>query len=507
VTSVAVEVAAARELADRAVRAAADLELAADEAAQLLARAGVSVRAPARLAAAGAWTRGAGRRIDRLVDDVVAADQAFGVSVARDGRTVRLRVRLSPGASREEVFALLGALGHGDGRPPDSPAAARRLIEGLPPALALRLADRAPQVIGRLDGAPAHLRHRANRVLIREDRARLRADLVPVLADAQAIAAHARQLLGDPDDLDALLATAPERLTAVQARRLIDLAERIPALWWPPDLRSARDGGSPDLRWAAEARTRVDRLGELLADPALTILVYDGTGQGRLAVALGDVESAATVSTLIPGTGTTLDRLHAGSDYRRSLRNLHRELGEGHAAVLWFDFDAPDSVLPGAARSRYADDAALRLPAFTEGLATGGGSPRQVVFGHSYGGVVLATAGPDLRAVDTVVALGAPGLRVLGTQAPPFPDGTRVVAATYPRDPILYATIVPRWGIDPVQHRDIDVVDLTTIDQSGKGPGQRHMDYLLDDVSVAMFAALVRGEDIALRRAGSSGDP
>jgi hypothetical protein len=300
------------------------------------------------------------------------------------------------------------------------------------------------------------------------------------VSEGAQLRSRARALWGEAADLRA------------DAARLEDLAGRV---------RPLLDGFAA----AAAGRRRMDRLTALLGDSGLTILGYDGADDGRLILALGDVERAEVISTVIPGTGTTLDGLHASSDYRTYVANLQRELGDGHATVLWFDFDAPDDVLPGAARSRYADDAALRLPAFTEGLAVPNDA-RQAVSGHSYGGVVLATAGPQLHAADTVVALGAPGMRVLGTQAPPFPDGTRVVAATYPRDPILHATIVPRWGIDPVQHRGVDVIDLTTIDQSGKSAVQRHTDYLLDDVSLAIFGAIVRGEDVELRHAGSSGE-
>lgn len=495
----------AADLVAAARTAAGRVEDDAAEATRLMTRAGVDNCAPAALIACAAGVADIATQADSLAHQLASADSAFSVMIEVGGEQVRISVVIPPDIDAEGLFALLGQLGHGTGALPADPQGVRAVFEALPPVLARRLALEAPAVVGGLDGVPAPLRDRANRVLIDRDLDVLGAELPATLAQLQDVIRHNGDLLRDDDLVARLTAMDPAAMSIADVRDLVDLVDQVPIIFWPGDRDPhGRVVDFIDTEAVMRDRVRIDRLESLRDDRSLSVLVYDGTENGRIALGLGDLETADTVSTIIPGTSTTLNSLHANSDYRTWLDNLHGSTGDDTATVLWLDYDAPQSVVPEAAQARFADDAALRFPDFTAGLGTANDA-EQVVFGHSYGGVVLATAGPDLADVDTAVLLGAPGMRVFGLTDPPFPDDTRVVAATYPDDPILYATIIPRWGIDPIQHRGVDVVDLFDVDLGDRSAVERHMAYLSHRESLNIFAAIVRGEQVELRHNGSSG--
>lgn len=136
-------------------------------------------------------------------------------------------------------------------------------------------------------------------------------------------------------------------------------------------------------------------------------------GAGRAVVVLGDPDQAAHVLVHVPGAMASLDRL--GTELTRAERVLTRaaELapGESTAAVVWLDYDVPDSF-GEAARAGYAHDAGPGLRSFVDGLRTAGPA-HLTVLGYSYGSLVVGAAARDHGlAADDVVFVGSPGVGV-----------------------------------------------------------------------------------------------
>ncbi|BBG03403.1 MULTISPECIES: alpha/beta hydrolase [Pseudonocardia] len=266
---------------------------------------------------------------------------------------------------------------------PAGAAAARTWWAGLPEGERDRLTRTRPDLVGGTDGIPAAARDRANRIRLDAERSRLRA--------------HADRLRMAGDD---------------------DGAERAEAGLAGLDAVSRRlDAGDATLMG-------LDR----------------GSGNGRVALAVGDPERAAHVVTHVPGTGTGWTS--AKEDLRRvdATRDAARDAaGDGEvAAVLWTGYDAP-ADLAGATDGREADRAAADLRRFQDGLRTGHDGPVHLTaVGHSYGSLVLGrAAGPGIAA-DDVVFVGSPGVGVPHASELGVPTD-RVWATTARNDPIQHA--------------------------------------------------------------------
>lgn len=160
---------------------------------------------------------------------------------------------------------------------------------------------------------------------------------------------------------------------------------------------------------------------------------------GRAVVALGDPDQAAHVLVHVPGTMAGLDRV--GAELIRAERVVARaaELApaESTAAVVWLDYETPDS-LPQATRARYAHDAAPDLRRFVDGIREAGPA-HLTVLGHSYGSLVVGAALRDHGlAADDVVFVGSAGVGVDNVAELGLPP-ERVWSTTAWNDPIQHA--------------------------------------------------------------------
>ncbi|KAF4408048.1 alpha/beta hydrolase [Streptomyces lycii] len=175
------------------------------------------------------------------------------------------------------------------------------------------------------------------------------------------------------------------------------------------------DGAPVQLRYRANAPAG-DR-----------VLAYDPRGRGLIAQVAGDLESAAHVSVIVPGSDidiSTFDRT------ARQAAAVQAEAGGDTAVIAWAGYTTPSGIGPDLATGRLAETGAERLTRFTDGLDAAG-LPDPSLLCHSYGSVVcgLAAAGTD---ASDIVVMGSPGMRArdvtaLGTDA-------RVWAAKSPDD-------------------------------------------------------------------------
>lgn len=255
------------------------------------------------------------------------------------------------------------------------------------------------------------------------------------------------------------------------------------------------DGAPVGLRYEANRRAVLatgDPLYASLASPGRQVLAFDPRGRGQVAEVFGDLERAAHVAVVVPGS----DNDATGHDAPRApytgpagmARSLEAAAGPGTAVVAWTGYTTPVGVGPDAAGGRLAEAGAVRLARFTAGLDSVG-APDPVLFCHSYGSVVCGLAARHTDATDLVV-LGSPGMRADSAAA--LRTRARVWAARGPSDWIAGVPHVRFAGLghgaDPVSAafgaRPVPASDVRG--HTGYfAPGTR---------SLAAFAALARGE-------------
>ncbi|MET9958385.1 alpha/beta hydrolase [Streptomyces sp. NPDC006326] len=255
------------------------------------------------------------------------------------------------------------------------------------------------------------------------------------------------------------------------------------------------DGAPVALRYEAN-RQAILATGEAryasLASPGRQILAFDPRGRGQVAEVFGDLERAAHVSVIVPGT----DSDATGHDASRTAhtgpagmaRSLRAAAGADTAVVAWTGYTTPVGVGLDAAGGRLAQAGAVRLARFTEGLDAVG-APDPVLFCHSYGSVVCGLAARHTDATDLVV-LGSPGMRADSAAA--LHTRARVWAARGPSDWIADVPNVEFAGIghgtDPASPafgaRRVPAADV-----------RGHTGYFAPGTqSLAAFTALAKGE-------------
>jgi len=235
--------------------------------------------------------------------------------------------------------------------------------------LAERLAVMAayPHRIGNTDGLPAEVRDEANRTMLQRD-----------LADLEA--QEAAGTLSDEE------ARALQNIRAV-LQSINNIEQRTDPLTLEP-LRAQL----------------------YIYDP------YAFDGDGRAAVAVGNLDTADHVAVLVPGMGTTaagMTSLRALTVYEQS-----RAGSSDSVAVLdWVGYDAPSGNpftddLAGVVTQDMARSGAAQLAEDVTGLRAmrGDDQPHITVVGNSYGATTTAiAASKNGLAVDDVILTGSPG--------------------------------------------------------------------------------------------------
>ncbi|WP_130436968.1 alpha/beta hydrolase [Streptomyces sp. BK239] len=249
--------------------------------------------------------------------------------------------------------------GHVDGRalpdPSAPPGRLARFFATLSAAQRTALAHRYPLAVGNMNGAPAELRYRANRIALREqvrvERARMH---------------------------DARLSPAGQH----------------------------------------EAGRRMQRY-ESMSDRDRKILAFDPDGAGRAAEVFGDLDSAQRISVVVPGVDTALltfqrtyRKYSAPVGMAQALYAAEREASPKTrtAVIAWADYTSPAGLGIDSATAMRAESGAIRLNALVRALP--GVSPVSL-FCHSYGSVVCGVAAHTLpERVSDIAVAGSPGMRV-----------------------------------------------------------------------------------------------
>jgi hypothetical protein len=253
--------------------------------------------------------------------------------------------------------------------------------------------------------------------------------------------------------------SAPAQLAAISTHpRVIGALDGLPA--WARDranrllLRRALHDDSLSRYELLTARAVDQRLAELdRAGRAAQLHTFDLAGD-RVAVGLGDLDTADAVAVLVPGVLTApVDDLARLTRSGASVASSARRAAPGRtvAALVWLGYRPPREV-PTMVTRAAARRGGATLATDLDGLAaarTAVGRPpaRTTVVAHSYGTVVVdeAADAPGPLAADAVVLLGSPGMQ--GTAADL--ESPEVFVAAAPADPISWLGWFgdpPSWG-------------------------------------------------------------
>lgn len=447
---------AGTDLAEQTVRllALAEMEAAAQG---LTITAGGAVTDPAGLGAPGAL------HVESLVARAVTlageADRALAAAIRSAGHVIPRRL--------DAISAQVARPG-----PPPSDASAssvRSWWSVLSADQRAAVVTDYPDLVGSTDGLPGWARDRANRILL--DR------------DEVALAAREAMLRPAPDGVLGGLAGAATIGTLGGGARRVEYAQVVAKLEVIRAVRqvlAVRDGQERQL------------------------LALDLTGRsGKVAVAVGDVDTASHVAVLVPGFTTSVGRDLMGADAAAaSLTRLSDRVAMGWgdrasvASVTWMGYDAPQvsdtltSTHSVVLRSS-AEAGADSLVPFLAGLGVG----RHVTLvGHSYGstvaGVAVARGGTG---VDDLVVMGSPGLGVGSVNALGMP-AARVHVIEADDDPVAD---LGWFGGDPDRMVGVDVLSAgagVAADGSAAVPSHGHSEYLVPGTTSQWnIAAVVAG--------------
>ncbi|GAB2881694.1 alpha/beta hydrolase [Nocardioides pacificus] len=240
----------------------------------------------------------------------------------------------------------------------------------LTPAQRRALVHASPGSIGNRDGVPPGARDEANRVSLARD-------------------LHELEMLEDQD-----LLTRDEE-AALRNARAADQA-----------LRRMADTVDPRTFDQVPAQ----------------LYVYDPDafgGDGRVAVAVGDLATAQNIAVTVPGLGTDAASAPGLADRAVSVYEAARadDGASSTASMLWIGYDAPDNFVDGVdgysvVSEHLARQGGERLSDMVDGLRTSReGDPAHItVIGHSYGSTTTGHAATgDGLAADDIVLVGSPG--------------------------------------------------------------------------------------------------
>jgi hypothetical protein len=243
------------------------------------------------------------------------------------------------------------------------------------------------------------------------------------------------------------LSEAQQRAVISMSPAVVGALDGVPA--WARDRanRVLLDRALSDPRTSAgaalTARAVAARIAkEEAAGQTVQVELLDLAGD-RVALSLGDLDTADEVVVLVPGVGNTPeDDLGHLVGNAEDIASATREASHGAslATMVWLGYRTPATVLTGTMRFA-AEDGGPALARSLDGLAeartaTATDKPRTTVVAHSYGTVVVDEAAdqPGRLAADAVVLLGSPGMEDFANSL----EAPEVFDAASPGDPVTW---------------------------------------------------------------------
>lgn len=237
-----------------------------------------------------------------------------------------------------------------------------------------------PAAIGAMDGLPAEDRDTANRSVFKQQRADLQ---------------HQR------DDIQ---------------HRLDGMKESDPAQEDEfHDLERRRETLDNKIKGMDQINDRLDN--PLPGQPHAYLLGINTANSGQAIIAVGNPDHAQNIATYVPGTTAGInDGMSTDINRADAMGQAAARAGSPSTSVItWVGYDAPQSIIPDAASTSFADHAEHGLRNFQDGLgaAHDSGPMNTTVVGHSYGTTVVGQTARDLGLpADNVVMVASPGVGV-----------------------------------------------------------------------------------------------
>lgn len=307
----------------------------------------------------------------RLKGDVDRADRAM-IQAFESQRSME-QVRRSFAGKADPADALLFGPGSPLLNPFFGPEDARAWWAGLSAAQRQALIAAYPEVIGGLDGVPASARNEANRVRLGQD-----LDLLRMRERDGTLTGDEEAILRNAEATEAALERADGH---------VDPVTREPV---PGQLYIYEPGA------------------------------FDG--DGRVAISVGDLDSADDVAVQVPGFGNDATSAPSMTDRMGRIYDASRfDSPDSSTAVMtWIGYDSPDNV---PFKDGWGADAAGVLK---EDMAQAGGDllatdmdglqsardidPHLTIIGHSYGSTTVGISAHDHGLpADDIVLVGSPG--------------------------------------------------------------------------------------------------
>lgn len=277
------------------------------------------------------------------------------------------------------------------------------------------------QEIGQLRGLPSDVLDQANRARITDDAQRFgverdrldtaMAERAAALGIDPATSDGQTKLLNDPEYaslMEERQVAATKAENAAAAQKSLDEAEVF-----------AHDKGWP------KSDVRV-----LAYDP------YGPRGDGGLAIAYGNPDTAKNLAVCVPGTGSTLDSFGISQ-----AGNLRAQMGpDGNATIQWLGYDAPGWTPGEVGSPELAKEGGRNLVADVNGYrAAATGDQHLTVIGHSYGSTTVGYAGLNGLAADDIAFVGSPGVGASNVDQLSVGAG-HVYAGATEHDPVVQGT-------------------------------------------------------------------
>jgi hypothetical protein len=245
------------------------------------------------------------------------------------------------------------------------------------------------------------------------------------------------------------------------------------------------------------------------------LLTLDASGDKdvRAAIAMGDVDKASNIATVVPGVGTTVrDSMDGELHKAEELRN--HSGSDNTAAVAWIGYDTPDSIWsPETRGTGTADEGARSLNGFHEGIhayrQSQGSDPHITTVAHSYGSLTAGTAALTTKAgaVDDMVLYGSPGGRATDVHQYNVPEG-HVYASANDKDEVTgkggWWQGILGGGEEAVGmgKKPVELHGVKNIASNGGG----HDDYWNNPEFVEDASQIVAGEDPGVDRSDNQAE-
>ncbi|RKT51566.1 alpha/beta hydrolase [Saccharothrix australiensis] len=280
------------------------------------------------------------------------------------------------------------------------------------------------QELGRLRGLPSGVLDQANRARIQDDIRRFGAQSDRLKAE---MAARARELGLDPaksDDLTKLL----------NDPRYAELSEQ--------QKEAATKAANAEKAQHSLSDAEEKARGKGWAESDVRVLAYDPygpRGDGGMAIAYGDPDTAKNLAVCVPGTGSELDSFSVGQ-----AANLREAMGaDGNATIQWLGYDAPGWSPGEVDNPAQAREGGRNLVADVDGYRAAaeaaGNRQHLTVVGHSYGSTTVGYAGMNGLAADDIAFVGSPGVGASNVDQLSVGPG-HVYAGATEHDPVVQGT-------------------------------------------------------------------